>query len=115
MRDTVIVLSALVRPDELEDFAPPDLLQQFLSDTARVAATIIPGLRRPGMGQVTVTSLQAGTLVIPSLVVPYVLQSLEIPGVDASGSDILIPLSGTVSAVTLGDASVTIRMTAAGD
>jgi len=114
VRDTVIVLSALVRPDELEEFAPPELLQQFLSDTARVAATVIPGLRRSGMGQVTVTSLQAGTLVIPSLVVPFVLQNMEIPGVDASGSDILIPLSGAVSAITLGDASVTVRMGAAG-
>jgi hypothetical protein len=106
----VIILSALVRPDELEEFATPELLQQFLADTARVAATLIPGLRRPGMGQVTVTSLQAGALVIPALAVPFVLQSLEIPGMDASGSDILIPLSSDVSGITLGDASITIRM-----
>ena len=110
VRDTVIILSALVRPDELEEFATPELLQQFLADTARVAATLIPGLRRPGMGQVTVTSLQAGALVIPALAVPFVLQSLEIPGMDASGSDILIPLSSDVSGITLGDASITIRM-----
>ena len=110
VRDTVIILSALIRPDELEEFATPDLLQQFLADTARVAATLIPGLRRPGMGQVTVTSLQAGALVIPALAVPFVLQSLEIPGMDASGSDILIPLSPDVSGISLGDAAVTIRM-----
>lgn len=114
LRDTVIVLSGLVRPDEMEEFAPTELMQQFLSDTARVAATIIPGLRRPGMGQLTVTSLQAGALVIPSLAVPFVLQSLEIPGVDASGSDILIPLSGSVTGVTLGDEAITIRMDATG-
>ena len=114
VRDTLIVLSALVHPDELEEYATPELLQQFLSDTARVAATIIPGLRRSGTGRVTVTSLQAGALVIPSLAVPFVLQSLEIPGVDVSGSDILIPLSGSVSGITLGDASITIRMDAAG-
>lgn len=114
VRDTVIVLSALIRPDELEEFATPELLQQFLADTARVAATLIPGLRRPGMGQVTVTSLQAGALVIPSLAVPFVLQSLEVPGMDASGSDILIPLSPSVSGITMGDASITIRMEAVG-
>ncbi len=115
LRDSVIVLSALVRPDELEEFAPPEVLQQFLSDTARVAATIIPGMRRPGMGQVTVTSLQAGTLVIPALAVPFVLQSLDIPGMDASGSDILIPLSTAVTGITMGNASVTIWMEASGD
>jgi hypothetical protein len=114
VRDTLIVLSGLIRPDELEDFATPEVLQQFLADTARVAATLIPGLRRPGMGRVTVTSLQAGSLVIPALAVPYVLQSLEIPGIDVSGSDILIPLSSAVSGITLGDETVTIRMDATG-
>lgn len=112
VRDTLIVLSGLIRPDELEDFVTPELLQQFLADTARVAATLIPGLRRPGMGRVTVSSLQAGSLVIPALAVPYVLQSLEIPGMDVSGSDILIPLSSAVSDITLGNATVTIRMDA---
>ena len=115
VRDTVIILSALIRPDELEEFATPELLQQFLADTARVAATLIPGLRRPGMGQVTVTSLQAGALVIPALAVPFVLQSLEVPGMDASGSDILIPLSQSVSGITTGDASITIHMDAVGN
>jgi len=114
VRDTVIILSALIRPDELEEVATPEVLQQFLSDTARVAATVIPGLRRSGMGQVTVTSLQAGALVIPSLAVPFVLQSLDIPGMDASGSDILVPLSEAVTGIALGDASVTIQMDAMG-
>ena len=115
VRDTVVILSALIRPDELEEFATPELLQQFLADTARVAATLIPGLRRPGMGYVTVTSLQAGALVVPALAVPFVLQSLDIPGMDASGSDILIPLSPAVSGITMGNASVTIWKDAAED
>jgi len=110
VRDSTIVLSALVRPGDLEEYAPPDIMQQFLSDTSRVVATIVPGLRRPGMGQVTVTSLQAGALVVPAIAVPFILQSLEIPGMDASGSDILIPLSTAVTGVSIGDASVTIRM-----
>lgn len=114
VRDTVIILSALIRPEELEEIATPELLQQFLADTARVAATLIPGLRRPGMGQLTVTSLQAGALVIPALAVPFVLQSLEIPGMDASGSDILVPLSSAVSGIALHDAAITIRMGTAG-
>ncbi|MGW8283134.1 MAG: hypothetical protein ACWGON_07530 [Gemmatimonadota bacterium] len=110
VRDSTIVISALVRPGDLEEYAPPEIMQQFLSDTSRVVATIVPGLRRPGMGQVTVTSLQAGALVVPAIAVPFILQSLEIPGMDASGSDILIPLSTAVTGVSIGDASLTIRM-----
>lgn len=115
VRDSTIVLSALLRTGELEEWAPPEVLQQFLSDTSRVAATIVPALRRPGIGQVSVTSLQAGALVVPVIAVPFILQSLEIPGVDASGSDILIPLSTAVTGVSIADESVTIRMGASND
>lgn len=115
VRDSTIVLSALVRPGELEEYAPPEVLQQFLSDTSRVAATIVPALRRPGMGQVTVTSLQAGALIVPVIAVPFILQSLEIPGVEASGSDLLFPLSTAVTGFWIGDESVTIRMETSND
>ena len=114
LRDTVVVISALVRPDRLDAHAPLELLQQFLADSARVAATVIPGLRRPGTGQVTVNSLQAGTLVVPPMMVPFVLQGISIPGVDASGSDLLVSLPARVSAVDVEGGAVTIRLDGAG-
>lgn len=114
LRDSVVIVSALVRPDRLEAYAPPEMLQQFLADSARVAATLIPGLRRQGTGQVTVNSLQAGTLVVPAMMVPFVLQGIAIPGVDASGADLLVPLPSRVSAVVVEGGAVTIRVDGAG-
>jgi hypothetical protein len=110
LRDSVVIISAVVRPDRLEAYAPPEMMQQFLSDSARVAATLVPGLRRPGTGQVTVSSLQAGALVIPAMMVPFVLQGITIPGVDASGSDLLVPLPARVSAIDVEGREVTIRL-----
>ncbi len=110
LRDTVIILSALVRPDELDEFAPPEVLQQFLSDTARVAVTLIPGLRRPGTGEATVTSLQAGALIVPAMMVPFVLQNLDVPGMDVSGSDVLIPLPAAVTGLEFDREAITVRI-----
>jgi hypothetical protein len=110
LRDSLVIISAVVRPDRLEAYAPPEVMQQFLSDSARVAATLVPGLRRPGTGQVTVSSLQAGALVVPAMMVPFVLQGITIPGVDASGSDLLVPLPARVSAIDVEGREVTIRL-----
>ncbi len=114
LRDSLVIVSALVLPDRLDAYAPPEMLQQFLADSARVAATLLPGLRRPGTGQVTVNSLQAGTLVVPAMMVPFVLQGISIPGVDASGSDLLVPLPARVSSVDVAGGEVTIRLDSTG-
>jgi len=108
--DSVVVLSALLRPDQLDQYAPPDLLRQFLADTARAAAVLVPGIRRPGTGQVTVRSLQAGALLVPSMMLPFILQNIQIPGLDASGSDILVPLPGRVSSIDVVDGEVVVRL-----
>jgi hypothetical protein len=114
-RDSMMIVSAVILPDRLDAYAPPEMMRQFIADSARVAATLVPGLRRPGTGQITVNSLQAGTLVIPAMMVPFVLQGIEIPGVDASGSDLLVPLPARVSAIDLEGGEVMIRLRAAGD
>ena len=110
IRDTVLILSALIRPDQLEDYAPPEILQQFLSDTARVAVSLIPGLRAPGTAEATVTSLQAGTLIIPAMMVPFVLQNLDVPGLEIRGSDVLIPIPASVTGIDLGQDAITMRI-----
>ena len=115
VQDSVVVLSALLRPDQLDQYAPPDLLRQFLADTARAAAILLPGIRRPGTGQVTVSGLQAGALIVPSVMIPFILQSVQIPGLDASGSDILVPLPGRVSAIEVAGGAVVVRLEAQED
>jgi hypothetical protein len=42
--------------------------------------------------------------------VPFVLQGITIPGVDASGSDLLVPLPARVSAIDVEGREVTIRL-----
>ncbi|MEJ2483432.1 MAG: hypothetical protein P8049_10055 [Gemmatimonadota bacterium] len=76
LRDSVLIVSAVVLPDRLEAY---------------------------------------GALVVPAMMVPFVLQGIEIPGVDASGSDLLIPLPARVAAIDLEDGRLTIRMNVAGD
>lgn len=115
LEDSLVVLSALLRPDQLDQYAPPDLLRQFLADTARAAALLVPGIRRPGTGQLTVSGLQAGTLIVPSLMIPFILQNVRIPGLDASGSDILIPLPGRVTAIEVVEGEVVVRLEASQD
>jgi len=115
LEDSLIVLSALLRPEQLDQYAPPDLLRQFLADTARAAAILVPGIRRPGTGQLTVSGLQAGTLIVPSLMIPFILQNIRIPGLDASGSDILVPLPGRVTAIEVVGGEVVVRLEAPQD
>jgi len=115
LEDSLIVLSALLRPEQLDQYAPPGMLRQFLADTARAAAILVPGIRRPGTGQLTVSGLQAGTLIVPSLMIPFILQNIRIPGLDASGSDILVPLPGRVTAIEVIGGEVVVRLQAPQD
>ena len=114
VRDSTLVLSALVRPERLDRFAPPELLQQFLADTSRVAAELVPGLEAPGTGRLRVETIQAGALVIPGLMVPFVLQSLEIPDVETSGGRLLVRLPRGVTAVEVRDGALVLRETGDG-
>lgn len=115
VRESTLVLSALVRPDELDQFAPPELLRQFLADTSRVAAELVPGLEAPGTGRLRVATIQAGALVIPGLMVPFVLQNLEIPDVETDGGRLLVRLPTGVTAVEIRDGALVLRETAAGE
>lgn len=112
VRESTLVLSALVRPDRLRQFASPELLSQFLADTSRVAAELVPGLEARGTGRLRVSTIQAGALVIPGLMVPFVLQSLEIPDVETSGARLLVRLPQGVTAVEVRDGALVLRETA---
>lgn len=94
--DSTLVLSARVDPRELRGMASPELLERFLSDSARVAAELAPEVLQPGVASLRVVALQAGSLVIPSLMVPWILGGVEIPGAEVTGSAVLLPVPGTV-------------------
>ena len=94
--DSTLVLSARVDPRELRGMASPELLERFLSDSARVAAELAPEVLQPGVASLRVVALQAGSLVIPSMMVPWILGGVEIPGAEVTGSAVLLPVPGTV-------------------
>jgi hypothetical protein len=48
MRDSTLLLSARVDPFGIEGLASPELLERFLSDSARVVVELAPGVLQPG-------------------------------------------------------------------
>ncbi len=110
MRDSTLLLSARVDPFGIEGLASPELLERFLSDSARVVVELAPGVLQPGVASVRVMTLQAGSLVVPSMMVPWILGGLEIPGVEATGSTLLVPLPAVVRRFEVSDGRLRLRM-----
>ena len=96
VRDSTLLLSARVDPEELEGLASPELVDRFLSDSARVVVELAPGVLQPGVALVEVVTLQAGSLVVPSMMVPWILESLDLEGVEVAGARLLIPMPARV-------------------
>ena len=94
--DSTLLFSARVDPRELEGVASPELLERFLSDSTRLIAELDPDLVQPGIAGVEVVTLQAGSLVVPSLMVPWILEGLRLDGFEARGRMLLIPVSARV-------------------
>lgn len=101
VQDTIVVLSARLRPDSLRGFRAPEALRGALSDTTRVTTGLVPEVERPGRGLVRVRSLQIGALVVPPLMLPAVLRSLEREGVRTSDGALVVPLPRSVSAIRI--------------
>lgn len=109
VQDTIVVLSARLRPDSLQGFRAPEALRGALSDTTRVTAGLVPVVERPGRGLVRVRSLQIGALVVPPLMVPAILRSLEQEGVQTSEGALVVPLPRSVSAIRIDGDDLVLR------
>lgn len=92
VQDTVVVLSARLRPDSLDGFSAPDALSSTMGDTARVIAGLVPSKGGPGETWLRVRSLQLGSFVVPPLMLPVVVRSLEQQGVRVRNGAIVVPL-----------------------
>ena len=84
-------------------------LRSLLGDSTRVTVELEPDIIRPGVGQVRIHALQAGALPVPSLVVPMVLQQVEIPGADVSGTTILFALPQEMSRLVVADSVLELQ------
>lgn len=99
VQDSVVVVSALVRPDDLE--SGPDAVMSLLADTSRVVSAVTPSIRRPGLLVVTVETLQVGSFVVPSLMIPMLVATLSEQGLSTSGAALVAPVPGDVGSVEI--------------
>lgn len=90
VQDSIIVLSARLRPDRLEGFAAPDAVQSALSDSSRVITGLVPEIARPGEVLVRVRSLQMGSVVIPPIMLPAVVGGLARQGIPTSDGAVVV-------------------------
>ena len=97
LRDSTVLFSARVDPRGLEGLASPEVVERLFSDSAQVVVELRPGVVAPGIARVEVVTLQAGSIVVPSLMVPWILESIEMPDVETTGVMLLLPTPGRVA------------------
>jgi len=113
VQDTILVLSARLRPDSLGGFEPPEGLRSALGDTTRVTTGLLPAVDRPGRALVRVRTLQIGALVVPPFMLPAILRSLEEEGVRTSDGALVVPLPPSVAEIRIEGDDLVLRPDAA--
>ncbi|MCL7971217.1 MAG: hypothetical protein M8866_03865 [marine benthic group bacterium] len=110
VRDSTVVLSARVDPQGLEGLASQEVIERLFPDSAQVVVELWPGVVSPGIPRVEVLKLQAGSIVVPSLMVPWILESIEMPGVESTGVTLFLPSPGRVSRFTVDGDQLVLEM-----
>lgn len=101
VQDSIVALSALLRPAELDEELAPEGIMAILSDTSRIVSGLVPDVERPGEILVRVRSLQVGTIVIPPLMMPALVAGLRSQGVPTSDGAVVIRVTPDVADVTI--------------
>ncbi len=101
VQDSIIVLSARLRPDELEGFTTPDAVQSALSDSSRVTTGLLPAVERPGEILVRVRSLQMGSFVFPPVMLPAVVGGLAKQGVPTSDGAVVLRVPRDIAGIRI--------------
>ena len=100
VQDSVVVVSALIRPADLEA-SGPDAIMSLLADTSRVIAALVPSVDRPGWLTLRIESLQVGALVVPSFMIPMVIEGLAERGLSTSGGAVVSPVPRDVGSIRI--------------
>lgn len=101
VQDSIIVLSARLLPEQLQGFSAPDAVRSALSDSARVITGLLPVVEQPGEVLVRVRSLQMGSVVIPPIMLPAVVGSLERQGVPTSDGAVVVRVPRNIGGVRI--------------
>ncbi len=107
--DSSVLVSARLVAEELGDGAPVEVIDRFLSDSTTVIAELQPEVFTEGVAQVRVLGLQAGTFMVPTMFVPWILNSLEIPGIEATGSLLIVPIPPDVTAIEVSPGEIRLK------
>jgi hypothetical protein len=110
LRDSTVLFSARVDPHGLEGLASPEVVERLFSDSAQVVVELRPGVLAPGVAFVEVVTLQAGSIVVPSMMVPWILDSIEMPGVERTGVTLLLPTRDRVARFEIDGGSLVLQM-----
>ncbi|MBT8246350.1 MAG: hypothetical protein KJN73_00910 [Acidimicrobiia bacterium] len=113
LRDSTVLLSARVDPRGLEGLASPEVVERLFSDSAKVVVELWPGVLTPGVARVEILTLQAGAIVVPSMMVPWILESIEMPGVETTGVMLLLPTPGRVADFEVESGKLVLELTGA--
>ncbi|MBT8461202.1 MAG: hypothetical protein KJO44_01675 [Gemmatimonadetes bacterium] len=113
LRDSTVLLSARVDPRGLEGLASPEVVERLFSDSAKVVVELWPGVLTPGVARVEILTLQAGSIVVPSMMVPWILESIEMPGVETTGVMLLLPTPGRVADFEVESGKLVLELTGA--
>lgn len=99
IRDSTMVLTALLRLDRMVGVPGAEMLRTFLSDSATFTVELSPRVERPGEARVDVLALQAGSVAVPSMMVPALLGQLELPDARAEGRGLVFPVPAQLAAI----------------
>lgn len=110
VRDSTVVLSARVDPRRLEGLASPEVVERLFSDSARVVVELWPGVVSPGVARVEVVALQAGSVAVPSLMIPWILDGVTLEEVESTGRVIFLPVPRRVEAFEVRDRSLILEL-----
>lgn len=109
VQDSVIVLSALVRAEDLKEVSIPDALKTMLADTSRVMTALLPSVGRPGWLTVQMRNLQIGGFVVPTFILPVIVEGLAIEGLRTSDGAFVAPLPGEVGKIRIDGDDIVIE------
>jgi hypothetical protein len=114
VRDSTLLFSARVDPRGLEGLASPELIERLFSDSASVVVELEPGVVAPGVARVEVITLQAGAIVVPSMMVPWILDSVDLP-VETTGVMLLLPTPGRAARFEVDAGRLVLELAGRGD
>ena len=108
VQDSIIVLSAVIRPADLKSVSVPELIRTMLADTSRVMTALLPSVDRTGWLTVRMRSLQIGGLVVPSFMLPAIVEGLVLEGIRTEEGAFIARLPDEVAAVRIDGENVLI-------